>query len=133
MRRLALAGSAFSVKAAEWNWANDTCRPRALHVRVPILLTSAAAWILLSVERNGTRLADHCAVPMLGAMPSSPSLDAVIAFNPHAWLTVGWALMLTAMMGPLLIAPVRHVHNRSFASGVRAPSCCSWQDMRLSG
>ena len=87
-----------------------------LHVRVPILLISAAAWVLLSVERDGTRLAAHCALPMLGAMSSSPSLDAVIAFNPNAWLTVGWALMLTAMMGPLLIAPVRHVHDRSFAS-----------------
>ena len=30
-------------------------------------------------------------------------------------LAVGWALMLTAMMVPLLVAPVRHVRDRSFA------------------
>jgi predicted metal-binding membrane protein len=77
-----------------------------LHVRLPILVISAVAWTLLAVERGGMGLSGHCSVAMLGRTPS---------LNPGGSLAVGWALMLTAMMGPLLIAPVRHVHDRSFA------------------
>ena len=35
--------------------------------------------------------------------------------QPASW-AVAWALMLTAMMLPLLIAPIRHVRDRSYAS-----------------
>ena len=48
------------------------------------------------------------------AMPDG-SLDMLLASNPPASLALGWALMLAAMMAPVLIAPVRHVRDRSFA------------------
>jgi predicted metal-binding membrane protein len=73
-------------------------RERA-QVRAPVLFISACAWILLVLE-PGAALHDHHSVAMLEAPLSAAS---------------GWALMLTAMMAPLLIAPVRHVRDRSFA------------------
>ena len=70
-------------------------------VRAPVLFLSAAGWILLAVAPGGATFA-HCLVEM-------PSMI------PPASLASGWALMLAAMMAPLLIAPVRHVRDRSFA------------------
>jgi predicted metal-binding membrane protein len=65
-------------------------------VRAPLLFLSAAAWIVLVAEPGG-----HA---------------HNVSHNPAAPLAVGWALMVAAMMAPLLIAPVRHVRDRSFAS-----------------
>jgi predicted metal-binding membrane protein len=84
-------------------------------VRAPVLFISAAAWILLVVEPGGAALSAHCSPAMLGAMPSPASLDLLLALNPPASLAAGWALMLAAMMAPVLIAPVRHVRDRSFS------------------
>lgn len=75
-------------------------------VRGPALFISAAAWILLAVEPGGTALSDFC----------SPSMTAAsLALNPPASQAAGWALMLAAMMTPVVIAPLRHVRDRSFA------------------
>lgn len=68
-------------------------------IRVPVLFISAVAWILLVVEPGGSTLHAHHSAAMLE--PTS--------------LAVGWALMLAAMMAPVLIAPVRHVRDRSFS------------------
>jgi predicted metal-binding membrane protein len=84
-------------------------------VRAPVLFISAAAWILLVVEPGGAALSAHCSPAMLGVMPSPASLDLLLKFNPPASLAAGWALMLAAMMAPVLIAPVRHVRDRSFS------------------
>jgi predicted metal-binding membrane protein len=81
-------------------------------VRAPMLFISATAWILLMIEPGGTALPALCSAAMLG-MPSSRG--KLLASNPPASLAVGWVLMLAAMMVPLLIAPVRHVRDRSFA------------------
>ena len=62
-------------------------------IRVPMLLVSAAAWVLVVLAPHGVVIHAH---------------------DPRS-LAVGWALMLTAMMLPLLVAPVRHVRDRSFA------------------
>lgn len=90
-----------------------------LQVRVPLLLLSATAWILLLVEPSGTAPTHHMAAmqdmaPMQEATPSV-SLDMVLAHSSPASLALGWALMVAAMMLPLLSAPVRHVRARSFA------------------
>jgi predicted metal-binding membrane protein len=47
--------------------------------------------------------------------PLSVSFDQALMFNPPAKLASGWALMIVAMMLPLVIAPLRHVRDRSFA------------------
>jgi predicted metal-binding membrane protein len=48
-------------------------------------------------------------------MPLPVSFQMLLAMNPPAPLAAGWALMLVAMMAPVLIAPVRHIRLRSFA------------------
>ena len=79
-------------------------------VRAPVLFVSAAAWTLLVVEPGG----DGNPRPPRGRDDGRIAGDAVGA-NPPASLAFGWALMLAAMMAPLLIAPVRHVRDRSFS------------------
>jgi predicted metal-binding membrane protein len=86
-----------------------------LHVRVPVLCSSAAAWILLVAGPGGTALHAHHSAAMPRATPSPASLDLLLAHHPPASLALDWALMLVAMMAPLLIAPICHVRNRSFA------------------
>jgi predicted metal-binding membrane protein len=76
-------------------------RERA-QVRMPVLSVSAAAWILLVLEPGGVAQHAHHSTAMAGN-------------NAAAGLALGWALMLAAMMAPLLIAPIRHVRDRSFA------------------
>jgi predicted metal-binding membrane protein len=84
-------------------------RERA-QVRAPVLFVSAAAWMLLALEPGALELHAHHAGMMLRV-----SLDLLLAHNPPGTLALGWALMLAAMMGPLIIAPLRHVRDRSFA------------------
>ena len=91
----------------------SAARERLL-VRVPMLLISAAAWILLAIEPGGTVAVAHCS-SMLAATTATVSPGLRLALNPSASLSVGWVVMLAAMMAPLLIAPVRHVRDRSFA------------------
>jgi predicted metal-binding membrane protein len=68
-------------------------------VRTPVLCIAAVAWLALVAESLGAAIPAHCA----SRSASAPSLAA------------GWALMLAAMMAPLLIAPARHVYRSSFA------------------
>ncbi|HTC46529.1 MAG TPA: DUF2182 domain-containing protein [Candidatus Aquilonibacter sp.] len=74
-------------------------------VRNPVLLISAAGWILLVVEPGRINMV-HCPVASSGSM--------LLAMNPPASLAMGWALMLVAMMSPVLIQPIRHIRLRSF-------------------
>jgi len=60
------------------------------------------------------RIAAHCPATCFGAMPLSQSLQMLLAMNPPASLAGGWALMLVAMMSPVLIPPVHHIRLRSF-------------------
>jgi predicted metal-binding membrane protein len=69
-------------------------RERA-HVRLRVLFAAACAWLVLLVE-SGAGGAHHP-----GGAPVGPA--------------VTWLLMATAMMLPLLTAPLRHVRARSFA------------------
>jgi predicted metal-binding membrane protein len=78
-------------------------------VRAPVLFVSAAAWTLLVLEPGSMGMHAH------HTTMQHASLDMMLASNPPSSLALGWALMLAAMMAPLLIAPVRHVRDRSFA------------------
>jgi predicted metal-binding membrane protein len=85
-------------------------------VRTPMLLIGAVAWTLLVIEPSGTVLPAHCSAAMLGATPPLSRLpELLMVLKSPASLSAGWVLMLAAMMVPALIAPVRHVHDRSFA------------------
>jgi predicted metal-binding membrane protein len=71
-------------------------------VRTPVLFVSAAAWMLLVAAPGGMATHAHLS-------------SAMGASNAPASLALGWALMVAAMMAPLIIAPIRHVRDRSFA------------------
>jgi predicted metal-binding membrane protein len=90
-----------------------------VRVRVPLLLVSAAAWILLVADPGGIAMPAGCIMPMPHGMGSgigsSASHALRMAFSSPASLAVSWSLMFAAMMAPMLIAPVRHVRDRSFA------------------
>lgn len=84
-------------------------------VRNPVLIVGAVAWILLLVNPSSTGMFAHCpATGCSGAMSSSASFQMLVAMSELASLAAGWALMLVAMMSPVLILPLRHIHLRSF-------------------
>lgn len=85
-------------------------RERA-RVNIPILLISAVTWMLLVNPGSIITLA-HCPVTDSGA--SLVSFQMLLEMNPISSMMAGWALMLVAMMSPTLIAPLRHILNRSF-------------------
>ncbi len=89
-------------------------RERA-QVRTPVLLLTASAWLLLVLGSDHTALMTHCPAGMLGKMPWRAVFEHVQAQSEPGPLALGWAVMLAAMMGPMLIAPVRHVRDSSFA------------------
>jgi predicted metal-binding membrane protein len=78
-----------------------------------VLLLSAIAWILLLLEPRGMPLIVHCLSAEFGTAPPE-SFQIILATNPPASLVMGWAVMLVAMMSPILIAPICHIRLRSF-------------------
>ena len=109
-------------------------------IRTPVLAVTAVAWAvtLLADPLRSTSGSGAGSAPGSGAGqgPAPAALDASLAHAGHAHhavvdaglpashastenlagLLIGWALMLTAMMAPLLIPAVRHVHARSLRS-----------------
>ena len=89
-------------------------------VRRPLLAASALAWLVLAAQAGGIAMPAICSGMTLSWIPvpsmrSMAIVDLALALNPPARLATGWALMLAAMMLPLLPSPVRHVRERSLA------------------
>jgi predicted metal-binding membrane protein len=82
---------------------------------VALASTSAVAGAALALHWSDLTLPAFCAAEAAWAMPLSDSLDLVLVLNSPAKLVSGWALMVAAMMPPLIVAPLRHVGERSFA------------------
>jgi predicted metal-binding membrane protein len=76
---------------------------------------SLVAWSVLALYGGDLALPAFCSTETLRAMPLSVSLDLALLLNSPVKLAAGWALMIAAMMSPLLIVPLRHVQERSFA------------------
>jgi predicted metal-binding membrane protein len=84
-------------------------------VQEPVLLITLSAWVVLVTKPGGVDLGSSCCLPKTAGMAfSSVSIHQLAARNPPASLALGWGLMLTAMMLPMLVAPLRHVLDRSF-------------------
>ena len=81
-------------------------------VRNAALLISAVTWILLLVEPGSMGLLAHCPATGSGAMPVT--FQMLLAMSSPMSLAAGWALMLVAMMSPVLIPPVLHIRLGSF-------------------
>lgn len=83
-------------------------------VRNPVLLVTAATWVLLLAGHGSMRTFAHCPAAGFEAMLSSASLRMLLAMNTPASLAGGCALMLAAMMSPVLIPPLYYIRVRSF-------------------
>src|SRR5215210_1840943 len=81
-----------------------------------VVLGSACliGWSLLAVYGPDLALPAFCSSERW-AVPLSASFDLALVFNSPPQLAIGWLLMLTAMMSPQLIAPLRHIRERSFS------------------
>jgi predicted metal-binding membrane protein len=89
-----------------------TDRDRELaRIRNPVLVIITAAWILL-LAGSGPLM--HCAIVASGVVSWQTSFHMIVAMNPSSALAKNWALMLIAMMSPVLIPPIRHVWLQSF-------------------
>ncbi len=90
-----------------------TVRPRKrTRINILVLLMSAITWMMLLVNPGSIMTLAHCPVTDSGASPVS--FHMLLEMNPISSLMAGWALMLVAMMSPTLIAPIRHIRERSF-------------------
>jgi predicted metal-binding membrane protein len=77
--------------------------------------TSLIAWSILALYWGDPALPAFCSADALWAAPLSVSFSLALLFNSPAKLALCWGLMIAAMMSPVLIEPLRHVHDRSFA------------------
>jgi predicted metal-binding membrane protein len=76
---------------------------------------SLVAWSVLALYGSDLTLPAFCSADTPWAVPLSVSFDLALVFNSPVTLAFEWALMLAAMMLPLIVAPLRHVRDRSFA------------------
>src|SRR4051812_30562821 len=76
-------------------------------LRNAVLAVSLIAWIAIVLE---PRAASCCAANGAGG-----SLKMLMVANPPGALAMDWALMLVAMMAPMLVAPLYHIRISSFA------------------
>jgi len=81
-------------------------------LNILILFISAAVWIMLLFNPGSMMNIAHC--PITDSGTSLTSLQMLLTMNPISSLAAGWCLMLIAMMLPTLIAPIRHIIERSF-------------------
>jgi predicted metal-binding membrane protein len=84
-----------------------------LRVRVPLLLISGIAWILIVVGPGGEALSSHHGAAMLQAA-RPVSMDFLLAHTSPSTFVMGLALMVAAMMFPQLTGPVSHVRTQNF-------------------
>jgi predicted metal-binding membrane protein len=73
------------------------------------------AWSMLAFDQSGLTMPALCSATTPWPGPRSPSFDLALVLNSPAKLAADWALMVAAMMLPLVVAPLRHVRDRSFA------------------
>jgi len=76
---------------------------------------SLIAWFLLLRHGSSLVIPALCSASSLRALPLLASFNLAVAFGTPAQLASDWALMVAAMMLPLIIASLRHVRDRSFA------------------
>lgn len=82
-------------------------------------ITSFAAWVALAINIGQPVPLILCAPVGLRSAHPPASLDLLLVLNGPMTVVsgavLGAALMVAAMMLPLIAAPLRHVHQRSFA------------------
>lgn len=100
--------------------ANTARRPEAWLVVLASI--GLAAWSMLALGESELTLPALCSAGTPWGTPPSLPLDLALMLHSPAKLAADWALMVAAMMTPLLVAPLRHVRDRSF---VRRRPCAT--------
>jgi predicted metal-binding membrane protein len=85
------------------------CRPDTL--LFVLGAAGLAAWFMLALGGSDLTLPALCFAGGAGTV----SFDVALALNSPAKLAGEWGLMVAAMMSPVVIGPLRHVRQRSFA------------------
>ena len=75
---------------------------------------SVAAWAGLAFSGAGLLLPAFCSPEAVRTAPFETLVELALVFNAPAKLVCNSALMIAAMMSPLIVGPLRHVHDRSF-------------------
>lgn len=86
-------------------------------VRYPVLAISALAWVALAAwpGLHAPGMSLYCSAIGNRTAPVAESLPLLLALNPPSALAAGWALMLVAMMSPLVISEIHHIRFTSLA------------------
>jgi predicted metal-binding membrane protein len=86
-------------------------------VRYPLLAISALAWGALAAGPSMHVPGMHLFCSAIGSRtaPVAASLSILLLLNPPSALATGWALMLVAMMSPLVIPEIHHIRFTSLA------------------
>lgn len=84
-------------------------------IALPMVLMSAGAWLLLALAPMRARPVSHCSSELWGT-GFSGTMPGVLSFlKAYSSFSAEWAVMMIAMMAPLLIVPMRHICDRSLA------------------
>ncbi len=84
-------------------------------VRYPVLAISAGAWgaLVAGPSMLVPGMGVYCSAMGSGTATIAASLSMLLALNPPSALAAGWALMLVAMMSPLIISEIHHIRFTS--------------------
>lgn len=84
-------------------------------VRYRVLAISASAWgaLAASPRMHVTGMSVFCSAMGSGTATTAASLSILLGLNPPSALAAGWALMLVAMMSPLIISEIHHIRFTS--------------------
>jgi predicted metal-binding membrane protein len=81
-------------------------------IRILLLLASLSAWVPFFASWHSLQGMVHCGSSGLG--PLSVSFNSLLMVNPPATFMAGWAVMVVAMMFPLLTGPTYHICSNCF-------------------
>ena len=85
-------------------------------VSIPVAIASLAAWTFLLVRAGGSALSGSCCIPAsLQEGFTASSWQMLLWKNPPSQMAVGWAIMVVAMMGPLMCPCIQHLRETSLA------------------
>lgn len=80
-----------------------------------VLLLSGFGWGLLVLGGAGLAVPSLCAGSVIWQSPDAQAFDFALTIQSPGQLALAWAVMLMAMMAPLLIAPLQHVRAQVLA------------------
>ncbi len=83
-------------------------------IKIPVAIVSLAAWAFLLVRAGGSALSGSCCLPSsLQDGFTVSSWRMLLEKNPPTQMALGWAIMVVAMMAPLMCSCIQHIRETS--------------------